>query len=149
MIFAPRRGLTQAGQQLRLAAGICIALVAAGSVSAQTAGNPVAGKVVAAKCMICHSVEPGVNKIGPSLAGVVGRKSGTLANFNYSPAMKASALTWDPATLDKYLTSPKAVVPGTKMIFPGLPSPVDRANVIAYLGSISTPAAGARPAAQK
>lgn len=103
--------------------------------AAQPAGDPAAGKVVANKCAICHSFAAGENKLGPSLAGVVGRKSGQIANYNYSPAMKTSNLTWDATELDKYLTSPKSVVAGTKMIFPGLPSATDRANVIAYLAS--------------
>jgi len=106
-------------------------------VPASAAGDPAAGKVVSAKCAICHTFEVGKNKIGPSLAGVVGRKAGSLPDFSYSPAMKGSNLTWDAATLDKYLTNPRAVVPGTKMIFPGLPTPADRANMIAYLMQVS------------
>lgn len=98
-------------------------------------GDAAAGKIVSAKCMACHSFVAGQNKLGPSLAGIVGRKSGSIANFTYSPAMKASNLTWDPGTLDRYLTSPRAVVPGTKMIFGGIPAPADRANLIAYLAS--------------
>ncbi len=98
-------------------------------------GNPVAGKVVSSKCIACHSFAPGQNKLGPSLAGVVGRKAGAVPGFTYSPAMKASNLTWDAATLDRYLTNPRAVVPGTRMIFGGIPAPADRANLIAYLGA--------------
>lgn len=101
--------------------------------AADAAGNPAAGKAVFAKCMICHSVEPGVNKLGPSLNGVVGRKAGTLAGFDYSPAMKSAKITWTPQKLDTYLTNPRAMVAGTKMIFAGLSNPADRANVIAYL----------------
>jgi len=104
---------------------------------AHAAGDPAAGKVVSAKCAICHTFEPGKNKIGPSLAGVVGRKSGSLPDFSYSPAMKGANLTWNAATLDKYLTNPRALVPGTKMIFAGLPNATDRANIIAYLASVS------------
>lgn len=104
--------------------------------AAPPAGDPVAGKTVSAKCLVCHAFEAGKNKIGPSLAGVVGRKSGSLPGFNYSPAMKASKLTWNAATLDRYLTSPRTFVPGTKMIFAGLPSAADRANLIAYLAQL-------------
>ena len=119
-------------------AAILLALPAAAS----AAGDPVAGKVVANKCMVCHSFTAGENRIGPSLAGVVGRKSGTVPGFNYSPAMKSIGLTWTPDVLDKYLTSPRAVVPGTKMIFAGLPAPADRANLIAYLSQNGAAAAG-------
>lgn len=107
----------------------------AGTPPAPPPGNPAAGKIVFAKCTMCHSVTPGQNKIGPSLGGVVGRKAGTAPAFTYSAAMKGSNLTWDAATLDRYLTNPRGVVPGTKMIFAGLPAPADRANVIAYLAS--------------
>ncbi len=110
-----------------------IALVGlSGSVSA-SGGNPNLGKLVFAKCAACHSVEAGKNKIGPTLAGVIGRKAGTVVGFNYSPAMKASSLTWSGQVIDKYLTSPRALVQGNKMIFPGLSNAVDRANIIAFL----------------
>jgi cytochrome c len=97
------------------------------------AGDAAKGKQVFAKCQACHSVEAGTNKLGPSLHGVVGRTSGTLEGFKYSDAMKNAQLTWDEATLDKYLSNPKALVPGTKMVFPGLPKEEDRLAVIAYL----------------
>jgi cytochrome c2 len=102
----------------------------AGAAGAQTADQ---GQKIFARCAICNTVEPGKNRMGPSLAGVVGRKAGTAAGYNYSPAMKAAKLIWNTATLDKYLTNPRAVVPGNKMIFPGLPNAADRAAVIAYL----------------
>lgn len=104
---------------------------------AEESGDPALGKKVFAKCAACHSVEAGKNKVGPSLHGVVGRASGTEAGFAYSDAMKNANLTWDPATLDKYLTKPKDVVPGTKMAFPGLPKEKDRADLIAYLQQAS------------
>jgi cytochrome c len=84
-------------------------------------------------CAVCHTTEPGKNKIGPSLAGIVGSKSADVPGFAFSDAMKKAGLTWDEATLDKYLTDPKAVVPGTKMIFVGLKKPEERAAVIDYL----------------
>jgi cytochrome c len=89
-------------------------------------------------CFICHSTEPGQMKLGPSLAGVVGRESGTLPGYSYSPAMKAAHLTWDEATLDKYLTDPRGVVPGTKMLFVGVKNPDDRKALIAYLKSLKS-----------
>jgi cytochrome c len=103
---------------------------------ALAAGDAEAGKVVFKKCSICHSPEQGVNKVGPSLWGVVGRHSASIADFNYSDAMKAADKTWDPATLDTWITNPKAFVPGTKMLFVGLKDQTDRDNVIAYLETL-------------
>ncbi len=100
------------------------------------AGDPALGKAVFNKCAACHSAKPGENKIGPSLAGVVGRPSHSIENFNYSEPMKAYNVTWDPATLDHYLVDPRGVVPGTRMIFVGLKKDEDRANVIAYLETL-------------
>jgi cytochrome c len=103
------------------------------SAPARAAGDPTKGKQIFAKCQACHSIEAGVNKIGPSLHGVVGRKAGSLPDYHYTDAMKNSGLTWDEATLDKYLAAPRKLVPGTRMIFPGLPKEKDRQDVIAYL----------------
>jgi cytochrome c len=84
-------------------------------------------------CAVCHATEAGKNKIGPSLSGIVGSKSAEVPGFAFSDAMKKANLTWDEATLDTYLTDPKALVPGTKMIFVGLKKPDERAALIAYL----------------
>ena len=112
-----------------------LSLVIAGHASA--AGDAAAGKAVFQQnCAICHSVDPGANKIGPSLHGVVGRKSGSLPGYEYSSAMKAADKTWAPQTLDTYLAAPMQVVKGTKMIFPGLKSDTERQNVIAYLETL-------------
>jgi len=81
----------------------------------------------------CHSVEAGVNKVGPTLHGVVGRHSGEIADFNYSDANKNSGITWTPDELFVYLADPQAKIPGTKMIFPGIKDPQQRADLIAYL----------------
>src|SRR5579871_5812294 len=108
------------------------ALVAsAGGAAAQDAA---AGEKVFAKCKICHQIGEGAkNLVGPVLNGVVGRPAGTYPGYNYSEANKSSGLTWDEATLKVYLKDPRAKVPGTKMVFPGLQSDDDIANVIAYL----------------
>ncbi len=86
-------------------------------------------------CKTCH--DPVVNKIGPHLGGVVGRKAGTIADYNYSPANKNSGITWTPEKLFQYLEAPQRVVPGTKMTFAGFPDPQKRADVIAYLKTLS------------
>ena len=96
-------------------------------------GDATKGQVDFLTCKTCHSIDPGVNKIGPSLHEVVGRKAGTEAGFTYSPANKNSGITWTEAKLFQYLESPQHVVPGTKMTFAGFPDPQKRADVIAYL----------------
>ena len=119
--------------------GFTIALAAGFTMLAGAAhadGDAAAGKAVFSKCGICHAVEEGKNKIGPSLHGVVGRPSHAIESYKYSKAMEAYNVTWDPATLDPYLEDPRKVVPGTKMIFPGLKSEADRQNVIAYLETL-------------
>jgi cytochrome c2 len=108
-------------------------LIGSGISQALEAGDPAQGKKVFAKCQICHSLEAGKNKVGPSLHGVIGRASASEAEFNYSDAMKNAHVNWTPETLDQYLTNPRKMVPGTKMIFPGLPKEKDRADVISYL----------------
>jgi cytochrome c len=116
---------------LALALACCVA-----SGPAVAAGDPAAGKVLFARCSICHSTDAGVNKIGPSLHGVVGRPSATVASFNYSPAMHNAHKVWDEAQLDAYIADPRAVVPNTKMIFLGIKSETDRQNLIAYLATL-------------
>lgn len=111
---------------------------AAPSAAETTAATPANGEPVAfVQCKACHSTKPGETKIGPSLAGVYGTKAGEIPGYQFSTAMKNSGLTWDDATLDKYLTDPKAVVPGTKMTFFGLKDEAKRKEVIAYLKSLS------------
>ncbi|OYW23883.1 MULTISPECIES: cytochrome c family protein [unclassified Sphingomonas] len=97
------------------------------------AGNAAAGQKVFNQCKVCHVTDKGVNRIGPSLAGVVGRKSGTVPGFKYSAANLKSGVVWTAPTLYKYLEAPMKFMPGTKMAFGGLKKPQDRADVIAFL----------------
>lgn len=103
---------------------------------AHAAGDAAKGKTVFARCMACHATVAGRNGIGPSLAGVVGRKAGAVPSYAYSPALKASAITWTPPAIDKFVTNPRGTVPGTKMIFAGVPNAADRENLIAYLATL-------------
>ncbi len=110
-----------------------LALAAAPS-AAHADGDPAAGELKYKVCRVCHQIGEGAkNFVGPMLNGVVGRKAGSVPGYNYSDANKHSGLTWDEATLANYLRAPRAVVPGTKMAFPGLEKDADVANVIAYL----------------
>jgi cytochrome c len=93
-------------------------------------GDAVRGQTLYQACTACHSLDD--NDVGPKHRGVVGRRAGTVPDYAYSPALKASGLTWDPGNLDRWLTNPQALVPGTKMYFL-LANPQSRADIIAYL----------------
>lgn len=117
---------------------------------APAAGTPAAGESAAAaatpvavasppaaffQCASCHSVQPGRNGIGPTLAGIVGSKAGEVAGFGFSPALKASGITWDRATLEQWLAGPTKLVPGTRMVAM-VPDPVRRKEIIDYLETL-------------
>ena len=106
-------------------------------------GDAAAGKTVFEnQCAACHTVVAGKNGFGPSLAGVAGRKSGALADYHYSAAMASANLTWDAPTLDQFLLSSTAKVPGTAMAIQ-LADASARTNVISYLGTLGAPPAAA------
>jgi cytochrome c len=115
--------------------GVLLALAAlAASTAVAGAQDAAAGEKVFAKCKVCHQIGEGAkNAVGPLLNGIVGRKAGTVEAYTYSAANKNSGLTWDEATLKEYLKNPRAKVPGTKMIFPGLTNEKEIADLIAYL----------------
>ena len=117
-----------------LALAASLTVVTALAASADAAGDPEKGVSVFNKCRACHRIGPGARTVvGPELNGVVGRKAGSLGDYPYSSAVKASGLTWDEATLAQWLRSPRALVPGTRMTFAGISKDDDIANVIAYL----------------
>lgn len=106
-----------------------------GATLAQFTGDPASGEKVFIQCKTCHVTDPGVNRIGPSLHGIVGRAAGTVPGYNYSPANANSGITWTPEKLFQYLENPQRVVPGTKMAFAGIQDPQKRADLIAWLGT--------------
>ncbi len=108
---------------------LCV-LFAATSHAATPTGDPVHGKALYQGCAACHSIDD--NDLGPRHRGVVGRKAGVVPDYNYSPALKASGLTWTEDNLDRWLTNPSTLVPGTKMFFK-IDDPQARADIIAYL----------------
>jgi cytochrome c len=113
-----------------------VAAVMLASAPAFADGDAANGEKVFIKCKACHENEQGVSKIGPTLKGIVGRKTASIEGYAYSDAMKAKGAAgqvWDEATLTAYLPDPKAYVPGTKMAFAGLKNPQEVADVIAYL----------------
>jgi cytochrome c len=126
-------------RKMRLHPGTAILVlvtILGGTSPTLAAGDATAGQAVFnSRCAMCHTTEPGVNKIGPSLAGIVGSKSGTVPGFNFSTGMKSADITWDDDELDKFLANPAGDVHGTKM-FVNLPNESDRQNVIGYLHTL-------------
>jgi len=96
------------------------------------------GRLLYIQCRACHDLQPSpVAKVGPNLAGIMGRSAGTDAEFAYSPALKSATLVWDKATLDRWLEKPSALAPGNTMAFAGIANPADRAALIRYIESES------------
>ena len=111
---------------------IAVALLAPGMSSAN--GDVKAGaKVFADECSECHSMKEGRNRKGPSIFGVVGRKAGTLSDYDYSDSIRRSGIVWTDERLDSYLASPNKVVPGGKMRYDGLSNANARRDLLAYL----------------
>jgi cytochrome c len=119
-----------------LAAALVACSLAAGPASAADIAK---GREQFKKCDACHTLEPGINKIGPHLGGLFGRKAASVEGFAYSTAMKNSGIVWDEKTLDAYIAAPSKVVRGGKMVFAGLAKPEDRENLIAFLKEATKP----------
>lgn len=138
-----KRGFSIEVTEAAPSAGGAAAPVGAADISALYASADVAAgeQFVAKKCVVCHTVDKGgANKVGPHLYGVMGRNVASLGDFNYSKSMKdhaAEAPTWDFDAMNHFLWNPKKTVPGTLMAFAGIPKDQDRANVIAYLNTIT------------
>jgi|HubBroStandDraft_1064217.scaffolds.fasta_scaffold00046_56 cytochrome c len=94
------------------------------------------GEAIAKKCAACHTFNKGEPaRVGPNLWGVIGRPRASAAGFSYSDALKQLGGTWTPQDIAAFIADPKAYAPGTKMTFPGLPKPEDRADVLAFLNT--------------
>lgn len=105
--------------------------------AARAADAEAGGKFFTRTCGPCHATAANApNRIGPTLFGVVGRRSGSVPGFRYSEANKSANITWTPETLDKYLADPKGLIPGTTMAYAGVKKDEDRADVIAYLQTL-------------
>jgi len=124
----------------RTRAATCLAMLASAAtlsipLAANAEGDAAAGEKVFVHCAPCHSTKPGENKVGPSLAGVLGRKAGTEPGFSYSAALKGQDITWNEASVNEWLQGPGKFVKGTKMIY-SVPDEKDRQDVIAYLKTL-------------
>jgi cytochrome c len=118
-----------------LAAAIVLAVLTQGA----RADDVAAGEQSFKKCFPCHSVGEGAkNKVGPELNGLDGRHSGTAADYNYSDANKNSGITWSEATFKEYIKDPRAKIPNTKMIFPGIKNEKEADDLWAYLKQFGT-----------
>ncbi len=119
-------------KKLTLSALAVIVLSAASSTA--RAQDVAAGKASFNKCMACHAIGEGAkNKVGPELNGLDGRKSGTAPGYSYSDANKNSGITWSEAEFKDYIKDPKAKIPGTKMIFPGIKNEKEASDLWAFL----------------
>lgn len=99
-------------------------------------------------CSACHSLRPGLNMTGPSLAGVWGRKAGGLASFDrYSSALKQSGVTWNASTLDAWLANPAQFIPGNAMTYTGVPDPKIRGALVQFLREVNEPGPNGSPTA--
>jgi cytochrome c len=114
---------------------IALAMIILGSVTHVVQAQGVsAGEQVFNQCLPCHSIGPGAkNKVGPQLNGIDGRHTGTAQGYSYSPANKDSGITWNEATFKEYIKDPRAKIPGTKMVFPGIKDEKKVAELWAYL----------------
>ena len=102
--------------------------------SAASAQDVAAGKTAFNKCLACHAIGEGAkNKVGPELNGLNGRKSGSVEGYSYSDANKNSGITWDEATFKEYIKNPKAKIPGTKMVFPGITKESEVNDIWAFI----------------
>lgn len=127
--------IEQKGRSRVMKSIVAVTILILGSLTqAVQAQDVAAGEQVFKQCLPCHSIGPGAkNKVGPPLNGLDGRHSGMAEGYSYSAANKNSGVTWNEATFKEYVVDPRAKIPGTKMIFPGINDEKKVANLWAYL----------------
>lgn len=131
----PRRAIARASITLALALTAGCGTGEQSPDERETAARLAAAPKAFAVCASCHAVVPGRNRIGPSLAGVWGRKAASVADYDYSLALRNAGIVWDDASLDRWLQGPVKMVPGAKMVI-GVSDPQGRRSVIAYLKTL-------------
>jgi cytochrome c len=117
--------------------GRVLALALALASTPARAADPVRGETLYEECIACHSLQPGVHGIGPSLHGVFNRKAGALADYRYSPALTRSGIIWTVDTLDAFIADSQQFLPANRMPYDGMPDTRDRADLIAYLQKVA------------
>ena len=116
---------------------VVLALLAGTTIAAHAAGDPVKGKNVYKRCVVCHTDDKGGgDALGPNLFGIVGRKAAVRPGYAYSPQLKAANITWTEANLAKWSAAPQRMVPGTKMFFAGITSKNQQADLVAYMATL-------------
>ena len=111
-----------------------ISITVSANLEVAWAQDVAAGEKSFRKCLPCHAIGPGAqNKVGPEQNGLDGRKAGTVAGFTYSEANKNSGIVWNDDTFKQYIVDPRAKIPGTKMIFPGIKDPKEATDLWAYI----------------
>jgi cytochrome c len=116
---------------------VTLAAAFAFSVGAAAAADAKRGEELYARCAACHALA--FDRVGPRHCGLIGRRAGSVQGFEYSPAMKNSRLVWNARTLDRFIADPPGSLPGTAMTYAGIKDAAERADLIAYLGSIDCP----------
>jgi len=117
---------------IRIVSLLALAMVL-GQAMPASAQDAALGEKTFLKCKACHQIGEGArNGVGPNLNGLIGRKSGSIEAYTYTEANKTSGLTWDEDTFRDYIKNPKAKIPGTKMVFAGIPKDEEIDNLIAY-----------------
>ena len=115
----------------------------AGAASVAAAPDPLRGEQIYGRCLACHALAS--DRVGPRHCGLLGRRAGTVPGFVYSKAMKNSGLVWNEKTLDRFLSKPLRLVPGSAMTYDGVSDPQERSDLIAYLKQAGNSAACRRP----
>jgi cytochrome c len=116
---------------------VLLALLLGTASGATYAADAVHGEKLYDDCIACHSLQPGVHGIGPSLHGISNRQAGEIADYRYSPALKRSGIIWTADTLDAFIADCQQFLPGNRMPYAGMPDAADRADLIAYLQKVA------------
>ena len=131
-------------RRLLLAAALVVCESASAGGAEKSSAGAMRGEQVYTRCLACHALA--YDRVGPRHCGLIGRRAGSVPQFSYSPAMKKSGIVWNDKTLDRFLTQPLKMVPGTAMTYDGIADPKDRADLIAYLEQVNETTECGKPA---